>query len=112
VTLAHNDFPGIVGEEQGWFPHQKLNSMPCHLLEIQTTPPDGHPALVSALQPILVVTIPRVAETFKTVINEMTHGTDVKLVNMYHAENSNLTHEDLTTSIDERETSATTLVSV
>jgi len=72
-------------------------------LEIQTTPPHGHPALVSALEPILVVTMPGVAETSKTVINEMTHGTKFKLVSLLHTENANLTHEDLNTSIDEPE---------
>jgi hypothetical protein len=37
-------------------------------------------------------------------IDEMTHGTDFKLVNLLHARNANLTHEDLNTSIDEPET--------
>jgi len=77
--------------------------VPCRLLEIQSTPPHGHPALISALEPILVVTMPGVAETFKSVIDEMTHGTDFKLVNLLHAENVNLNHEDLNTSIDEPE---------
>ena len=45
--------------------------------------------------------MPRVAETFKTVIDEMTHGTDFKLVNLLQAKNANLTHEELNTSIDE-----------
>jgi len=44
-----------------------------------------------------------VAETFKTVIHEMTHGTDFKLVNLLVAENANLTYEDLNTMIDEPE---------
>jgi len=101
--LADNDFPGIVGQERECYPLQRLNSVPRRLLEIQTTPPHGHPALVSALEPILVVTMPRVAETFKTVIDEMTHGTDFELVNLLHAENANLTHEDLNTCIDELE---------
>jgi len=103
VILAHNDFPGIVGEERKWYPLQRLNSVPRRLLEIQTTPPHGHPALISAHEPILVVTMPGVAETFKTVIDEMTHGTDFKPVNLLHTENANLTHEDLNTSIDEPE---------
>jgi SNF2 family DNA or RNA helicase len=103
VILAHNSFPGIVGEEQEWYPLQRSNSVPCRLLEIQTPPPHGHPALVSALKPILVVTMPGVAETFNTVIDEMTHGTDFKLVNLLHAKNASLTHEDLNTSIDEPE---------
>ena len=45
--------------------------------------------------------MPGVAETFKTVIDEMTHGTDIKLVNLLHPENADLTQEDLNTSIDE-----------
>jgi len=101
VILAHNNFPGIVGEEREWYPLQILDSVPRRLLEIQTTLSHRHPAPVSALVPILVVTMPRVAETFKTVIDEMTHGTDFKLVNLLHAENGNLTHEDLKTSIDQ-----------
>jgi len=104
VILAHNDFPGIVGEEREWYPLQRLNSVPRRLLEIQTTPTHGHPALISAHEPILVVTMPRFAETFKTVIDEMTHVTDFKLGNLLHAENANLTHEDLNNGIDEPET--------
>jgi len=101
VILAHNDFPGIVCEEWEWYPLLRLNSMPLRLLEILTTPPHGHPALVSALVPILVVTMPRVAETFTTVIDEMTHRTDIKLLNLLHAKNANLTYKDLNTGIDE-----------
>ena len=100
VILADNDFPGIVGEEREWYLLQRLNLVPRHLLEIQTTRPHRHPALILAHEPILVVTMPGVAETFKTVIDMMTHGTDFKLVNLLHAENANLTHEDLNTSID------------
>ena len=103
MILAHNDFPGIVGEEWEWYPLQRLNSVPRCLLDIQTTPPHRDPALISAHEPILVVTMPGVAETFKTVIDEMTHGTDFKLVNLLHTENANLTHEDLNTTIHEPE---------
>jgi hypothetical protein len=81
VMLVRNHFTSVVGEEREWYPLQRLNSVPCRMLEIQTTPPQGHPALVSALEPILVATMPGVAETCKTVINEMTHGTEFKLVN-------------------------------
>ena len=101
MILLHNDRPGIVGEESEWYPLQRLNSVPRCLLEIQTTPSHGDPALISAHEPILVVTMPGVAETFKTVIDEMTHGTDFELVNLLLAENANLTDEDLNTSIDE-----------
>jgi len=100
VILAVNDFPGIVGAEREWYPLQRLNSVPLRLLEIQTTPPHGHPVLVSAHERILVDAMHGVAETFKTVIDEMTHQTDFKLVNLLQAENANLTHVDLNTSID------------
>ena len=99
VILADNDFPGIVGEQLEWYPLQRLNSVPRRQLEIQTTPPHGHQALISAHEPILVVTMPGVAEMFKTVIDEMTQGTQFKLVNMLHSKNTNLTYEDLNTSI-------------
>jgi len=100
VILAHKNFPGIVGEEREWYPLQWLNSVPCRLSEMQTTPPHGHPALVSALEPILVGTMPVVAETFKTVINKMTCWTDFTLVNMLHGKNVNLTPKDLNHSIE------------
>jgi hypothetical protein len=51
----------------------------------------------------MVVTMPKVAQIFKTVIDEMTHRSDVKLVNLLHIETANFMHEDLNTSIDEPE---------
>jgi len=96
-------FQGIVGGEREWYSLQRVNSVPHRLLEIQTTPPHGDPAHVSALEPILAVTMPRVAETFKTVTNEMTHGADFKLVNLLHTKNANVTNEDLNNSIDQPE---------
>jgi hypothetical protein len=47
--------------------------------------------------------MPGVAETFKTVIDEMTHATDFKLVNLLQPEDANFTRNDLNTSIDEQE---------
>ena len=58
VILANKNSPSIVGKEQEWYPFQRLNSVPHHLLKIQTTSPHGHPALLSALEPILVVSMP------------------------------------------------------
>jgi SNF2 family DNA or RNA helicase len=103
VILAHNDFPGIVGEQREWYPLQRLNSVPRSLLEIQTTLPHGDPALISAHEPILVVTMPAVTETFKTVFDKMTLRTEFKLVNLLHSEKANLTNENLITSIDKPE---------
>jgi len=103
VILPDNDFPGIISEEREWYPLQSLNSVPCHLVEIQTTPFHGHPALILAHEPSFVVTMPGVVETFKIVIDETTLGTDFKLVNLLHTENASPTHEDLNTSIDDPE---------
>jgi len=103
VILAHNNFPGIVGEGREWYLLQKLNLVPCRVLEIQSTPPNRHPAHVSALELIMVVTMPEVADMFKTVIEWLTHGTDLKLINLLHTEYTNLTHEDLNSIIDESE---------
>ena len=47
--------------------------------------------------------MPRVADTSKTVIDKMICGTDLKLVNWFHPNNVNLTHEELNASIDEPE---------
>ena len=103
VDLAQNNFPGIIGDEREWYPLQRQNSVPRRLLGIQSTPPQGYPALTSAVEPILVVTMPGVAQMMNSVINEMTYGTDFKLINLLNAENANLTHENLNTSIDEPE---------
>jgi hypothetical protein len=103
VNMVQNDFPGIIGEERTWYRLCRHNSVPHRLIEIQKTPPHGHPALTSAQETILVVTMPGVAETFKSVIDEMTFATDFKLINMLNAENVNLTHDDLNTSLDEPE---------
>jgi len=103
VILAHNNCPAIVGAEWEWYPLQRLNSVPRRRTEIQTTPPHGQPALISAHETILVVTRPGVAETFRIDIDKMTQGTDFKLVNLLRAENANHTHKDLNTSIDEPE---------
>ena len=101
--MAQNDFLGIIGEEQEWYPLWRQNSVPRRLSQIQTTPPQGHPALTSALERILVVTMCGAAETFKSVINEITYGTEFQLINLLHAENVNHPHEDLNTSIDDPE---------
>jgi hypothetical protein len=103
VMLAQNDFPGIDGEAREWYPLQTLNSGLHRMLEIQPTPPHRHPTLVSAHEPFLVVIMPSVAEMFKTVINEMTYGTELKLVNLLPDGNANFPHPDLNTSIDKPE---------
>jgi len=43
--------------------------------------------------------MPGVAETFKSVIKKMPYGPDIKMVNLFHPDNANITHEDLNTSI-------------
>jgi hypothetical protein len=48
--------------------------------------------------------MPGVVETFKSVIHNVTHGTDFKLGNLLHTKNPKLNQEDLNTSIGEPET--------
>jgi len=100
VDLAQNDIPGIISDQQKWYPLRRQNSVPRRFSDIHSTPLEGHPALTSGFEPILVVTMPGVAEKFKSVIDEMTYGTDFKLTNLVHTEIANLTHEDLNTTID------------
>jgi len=103
VNMAQNNYPRIIGKEQQWYMMQKLSSVPHPLLEIQSAPPVEHTVFTSALEPILVVTMPGVEEKFTSAINDMTHWTNLNLVNLFDAENVNLAHEDLNTSIDEPE---------
>jgi hypothetical protein len=56
-----------------------------------------------AHEPILVVTMSGVVMKFKTVIDEMIHGTEFNPVNLLHVENANLTHSVLNSSIDKPE---------
>jgi hypothetical protein len=72
VKMVPNNFPRIIGEERKWYPLRRYNSVPRRLMAIQKTPQQGHTALTSALQPILVVTMPGVAETFKSDVEQMT----------------------------------------
>jgi len=44
--------------------------------------------------------MPGEADTFKIVINEMTSGTTLKMVNLLDMKSADLTHEDLNSSID------------
>ena len=103
VNMALNNYPGIISEEWEWYLSQWHNSVPSHPIDIQTTPPYGHSVLTLALEPILLVTMPGVAETTKSVIDKMTYSTDFKLIDLFHVEIANLTHEDLNTSIDKPE---------
>jgi len=103
VIFAQNAFPGIVSEEQEWYPLQGLNSVPRHLLEIPTTPPHWHPAHILTLQPIMVVTMPGVAKALKSVIDKMTHATNFKCVHMLHTKNAYFTQYHLNTCINESE---------
>jgi len=47
--------------------------------------------------------MPGVAEMFKSDIDEMTYGSNFKLIDLLHMENANLPQEDLHSSIDKPE---------
>jgi len=103
VNMARNNVPGIIGEDWEWHPLRIQHSGPHHHIEIQTTPPQGHLADTSAPVPILVVSMPGVADTFKTVIKTITYRADITLINMLNVQQANPTHEDLNTSRDQLE---------
>jgi hypothetical protein len=79
---VHNNIPGIIEEQREWYLLERLNSVPRHLLEIVVIPPHPHPVLISAYEPILVVAMRGVAETFKTDMDKMPQRTNFKLVIM------------------------------
>ena len=102
--IAQNHIPRSISDEREWYLLRRQHGVPCCLARIQSTQPQGHPALTSDFDPILVVTMPGVAVMIKSVIDEMTYGTCFQLINLFHTEYANLTHNDLNTSIDEPET--------
>jgi hypothetical protein len=77
--------------------------VPFGLIQIKNTPLQGHPALTSTHELILVVTMPAIVETFKSVLHKMTYATDFKVINLLHMANANLILDDLNTRIDEPE---------
>jgi hypothetical protein len=91
VNMVQKDLPGIITEEWEWYAIWRCNSVPCCLIEIQKHPPQVHPVLTSAIEAILVVTLPRVAETFMSVINKMTYAIEFKLIYLLHKEHGNVT---------------------
>ena len=93
--------PCIMDEERKCYPLCRLNSLSHRLLVLLTTPLARYPMATSVFEPILVVSLPESAEAFKSVIDQMTYGTDYQLVNMLDTENVNIRNEDLHTSIDE-----------
>jgi hypothetical protein len=93
----------MIADEQKWYPLWRQNSVLGHGSEIQSTPLLGHPALTSEFEPTLVVTRPAVAEMFKSVIDEMTCGTNFSLINLLLANHAIPTTQDPNRSIDEPE---------
>jgi len=61
VNQAQNNYPRIIGAERKWYLLQRLNWAARHPIQIQSTPPERHPALTAALVPVMPVTIPGVA---------------------------------------------------
>jgi len=103
VNMTQNEYPSIIGKEQQWYPLHRLNPVSCHLLEIQATPSIRYPVLTSALEPIVMVTMPGVAEIINSVIYEMSYRTDYKPLNLLNTESVKLTHKDQNTCIDKPE---------
>jgi len=102
-NMAQNNCPRIISKGKVSNPLQRLNLLSYRLLEIQKTPCHRHPALVAALKPILMVTMSRVAESLRTIINTMIYWNDFKIVNMLEMENPDLSHKDVNTRVDKPE---------
>jgi hypothetical protein len=101
VNMIQNEFPVIPGEERECYPLQRPNSVPRHLIEIRKCTLSQHPVLSSAHEPILIVRILGVAEMFKRVIDEVIFATALEFMKLLQAEDPNLTHKDLNTTVDE-----------
>jgi hypothetical protein len=71
---------------------------------IPTTPPHRHSALVAALEPKMVASMPRVAATVCIDINVMEIRPDLKFFSWLHAQKLNHTNANHNTIIDESET--------
>src|ERR1700731_1267736 len=84
INQAQYDYPAVPPEERGWYPLTKKNPVPCQLLDIKMIPPYGHPCLVSAHEPILIVTLPGICEMFKSVIKDMSYDTDFTMIDLFH----------------------------
>jgi len=95
--------PTIICDERVSNLLRRQNSAPSPLSEIQSTPLQRHPPHTSAFEPILVLKMSGVAETFNSSINVMKYGTDFKLITLLHPDNSNITQQDLNTRIDKLE---------
>ncbi|KAF8537453.1 hypothetical protein BDD12DRAFT_806924 [Trichophaea hybrida] len=103
INQAQNDYPAVPPKERGWYPLTKKNLVLHWLLEIKTTPPYGHPCLVSAHEPILIVTLPGICEMCQSGIKDMSHNTDFTIIDLLEPNHYNLTNEDLNASADEPE---------
>jgi len=103
VNMVQNDSPRMIGKDWKWYLLWKLYSVPHRLLPIQTTAPLGLPALTSAIQRILVVTMPRVIESFNSAMNKIPYVTGSKPENMLRLDNSNSALKNLNTRINNPE---------
>jgi len=69
VDMTQNNYPGTIHEKWAWYPFQRLDSVPSCLLQIMTTSPQLGSAHISAVESMLVIPIPRAAETSKSIID-------------------------------------------
>jgi hypothetical protein len=80
ASMGQKNFPRMIGDWQKWYLSWRHNSVPRYFITILNTQLPGYHALTFALEPILVVTMPGVVETFTRVSDEMTYRTKFKLI--------------------------------
>jgi len=86
VNTIKNNYPSNVSAKHNCGSRQRMNAMSNSDFVIYRTPPLGHPALISTLQPNLVHILPRVRVTLTSVIQQIAIETDSKLIILLHAE--------------------------
>ncbi|KAF8544412.1 hypothetical protein BDD12DRAFT_801333 [Trichophaea hybrida] len=103
INQVQNDYPTVPPEERGWYPLTKKNPVPHWLLKMKTTLSYVHICLVLAHKSILIVTLPGICKTFKSVIKDMSYNTDFTIIDLLDPNHYNLTNDDMKASTDEPE---------
>jgi len=99
VKIVQNNDPGCIVEAQRCHPWWRVEFVSCCHFVILINPPLGNAALTTAIELILVVTIPRVAEWYTNFVYKMLHGTYFALLNSLDTEVANLTYCNLNSTM-------------
>ena len=103
VDMAQNDYPWNVRNAWEQYLLQGMNAAPhCHV-QYQSTLSLSNPELISAHEPILIVTVSRAVLINRSVGDEITYLTTFKLMNILVLEGRYFSDEDLISCIEKPE---------